>query len=210
MSDIFENVLTKEMRELYPALSNFKEDFYLAGGTGFALLVGHRISVDFDLFSNKPIKKTLLDKVDEVFSKFERQVIVNKKTELTVLINEVKVTFLEYPFPVVLSKEKNIPIEILSAKEILATKAYSIGRRGAYKDYVDVYIGLNEGVAGLEEIIRLAEEKYGGSFNGRIFLEQLTYLDDIEEADIIMLDSTLPSRQELINFFSREISKLEL
>ena len=58
MTHLHKNILTEEMQKIYPLLGDFKDDFYLAGGTGLALLVGHRISIDFDFFSDKIIKKT--------------------------------------------------------------------------------------------------------------------------------------------------------
>jgi len=203
-------VLTKEMQEIYPTLSEFQDDFYLAGGTGLALLIGHRISVDFDFFSDKPIKKTLLKKVEELFKKLPQQIILNTGEELTIIIGNTKITFLHYPFKKILPLESKEGIYIMSAKEILASKAYSVGRRGVYKDYLDLYIGLNENIASLSEIIDIAKEKYLSAFNDRLFLEQLIYLDDIEEVEIVMIDRPLPTKKELKDFFSKKISEIKL
>jgi hypothetical protein len=46
-------------------------------------------------------------------------------------------------------------------REIAATKAYTIGRRGAYKDYIDLYFILSEQHATLTDIIDVAEKKFG-------------------------------------------------
>ena len=51
------------------------------------------------------------------------------------------------------------------------TKAYTIGRRGSYKDYVDLYFVLAERHATLNDIIAGAEQKFGADFNSRLFLE---------------------------------------
>ena len=59
--------LTEEGLRLFPALTAF-DDFYLAGGTALALQIGHRLSVDFDLFCEGPIDRTLLSKVKKVFA----------------------------------------------------------------------------------------------------------------------------------------------
>jgi predicted nucleotidyltransferase component of viral defense system len=203
-------VLTDESKKLFPKLSIFKEDFYLAGGTALALQLGHRISVDLDLFSPAPIKKTLLPRVEEIYKGMPIETLINNSHELTVLIHEVKHTFLHYPFPVMLPFEKDDTINLLSSKEILATKAYTIGRRGVFKDYVDLSTGLESGTSSLQEIIDLAKGKYNDAFNDRLFLEQLVYLDDITEDTIIMLNSPTPTKQELIEFFSGEISKIKL
>ncbi len=95
-------------------------------------------------------------------------------------------------------------------KEILASKAYSVGRRGVYKDYVDLYVGLKENLTSLAEIIEMAKEKYSEAFNDRLFLEQLLYLDDIEEIEIIMLNSQKPTKEELLDFFTEKIGEFKL
>src|SRR6266550_2931302 len=118
-----EHVFPPAARTLFPGLSTFKDDFYLAGGTGLALQIGHRISVDFDLFSTAPIKKTLLKKIEENYSTDRREVLVSNRDELTVLISGVKFTFLHYPFPVVLPLEQAGPVPLLSIGDILASKA---------------------------------------------------------------------------------------
>src|ERR1035437_7859358 len=61
--------LTEEGRKLFPALVAF-DSFYLAGGTALALQIGHRLSVDFDLFCNDLIDRTLLSKAKKVFAGF--------------------------------------------------------------------------------------------------------------------------------------------
>lgn len=204
-------VLTEESRKLFSKLSIFKQDFYLAGGTALALQLGHRVSVDLDLFSPNPIKKTLLARVEEIYKEALVEVFANDSRELTILTQGVKHTFLHYPFPVIFPFEKDDTINLLSVKEILATKAYSVGRRGVFKDYVDLYVGISSGVSSLQEIITLAQEKYGSTiFNDRLFLEQTVYLDDIVEDAIIMLNRPVPTKQDLMNFFSVEIKKITL
>src|ERR1700733_12862036 len=129
--------LTKEGLNLFPALAAF-EDFYLAGGTALALQIGHRLSVDFDLFYHDPIDRTLLSAVTKIFVGSPVKPVINNPDELTAFVGNVKMTFLSYPFPVI---EPLVPgaVRMLSVKEIGATKAYTIGRRGTYKDYVDLY-----------------------------------------------------------------------
>src|ERR1022692_4260545 len=125
-------VLTPAATELIPSLSAFKPDFYLAGGTGLALQIGHRVSVDFDLFSGTAIKRTLIKNVEELYPKQTQEILVSSRNELTLMIGGVKFTFLHYPFPLILPLNTSGPIPILAVKEILATKAYTIGRRGEF------------------------------------------------------------------------------
>lgn len=201
-------VLTDTARKLFPKLSRFRTDFYLAGGTALALQITHRVSVDFDLFSDEPVSKLLLRMVEEVFASDRKEIMVNNADELTVGINGVKFTFLHYPFPPCLPLLHDEPIPLLSVKEILATKAYTIGRRAEFKDYVDLYSGLRGGYATLREIMSLAQQKYGDAFNDRLFLEQLLYLDDVPQTPIIFVGSSL-DKGDIERYFSQAISQLK-
>lgn len=50
-------ILSKEQKDLLPILSSFKKEYYLVGGTTIALDIGHRESIDFDLFKITAIRK---------------------------------------------------------------------------------------------------------------------------------------------------------
>jgi predicted nucleotidyltransferase component of viral defense system len=199
--------LTKEGTALFPLLRKF-DGFYLAGGTALALQIGHRISVDFDLFSPEEISKTLLRKVTQIYGAYPVSPVINNRDELTVLVRDVKMTFLSYPFPAVAPLIEIGELKMLSVGEIGSTKAYSIGRRGTYKDYVDLYFILSGGYATLAEIIHMAEKKFGAEFNSRLFTEQLLFMDDIEDYKIDFLDAqVLPAK--IREVFKREIAKLK-
>ena len=196
--------LTKEGARLFLKINQF-DGFYLAGGTALALQIGHRISVDFDLFGAEDIAKDLLQKVKRVFSESTVLPLINNPEELSVLIDGVKVTFLKYPFPVIDELTNLDGLESLNIIEITATKAYTIGRRGSFKDYIDLYFVLSENHASLEQIIQLAEKKFGKEFNSRLFLEQLIYLEDIEEIKVTFLKERISQAQ--INTYFTEIVK---
>jgi len=196
-------VLTKRADELYTSLGQFS-GFYLAGGTALALQIGHRISVDFDLFTDNEIKRSLLPSVGEIFANTSIALLVNTRDELTVVVDGVKVTFLNYPFPPLDRLSIKEGVWLLSVKEIAATKAYTIGRRGAFKDYVDLYFVLREQHATLKEIIDMAERKYGPAFNSRLFLEQIVFLDDIEDTEIEFIKPAV-TRAQLLEFFEASV-----
>jgi len=130
--------LTNSARRLFPKLASF-EQFYLAGGTALALQLGHRLSVDFDLFTDSEIPVSFLQKVRRVFSDSSCAVIVNNADELTVFADNVKITFLRYPYSLLRDLVSFKGISMLAVPEIAATKAYTIGRRGSFKDYIDLY-----------------------------------------------------------------------
>jgi len=196
-------VLSEPAAELFPSLGRFP-GFYLAGGTALALQIGHRLSVDFDLFSDNEIDRALLPQVRRVFGGAEITPLVNNADELTLLVNGVKTTFLRYPFP---PREPLVvydDVRLLSVPEIAATKAYTIGRRGAYKDYVDLYFIMAEDRTTLPAIIASAEAKFGADFNSRLFLEQLVYVADLEDTEIQFLKPPV-TPSELVAFFEERI-----
>jgi predicted nucleotidyltransferase component of viral defense system len=203
------DVLTPKARELFPKLARFRTDFYLAGGTALALQINHRVSIDFDLFSDEPIARQLLRVVEGVFAGSDREAMVNNTDELSMNIDGVRFTFLHYPFPLCLPLRDAEPIPLLSVKEILATKAYTIGRRSEFKDFVDLYVGLKGRHATLREVIDLARKKYGDAFNDRLFLEQLVHLEDAPKAPLEFLGEPI-GRPEMERFFSETVSSFEL
>lgn len=200
-------VLTKAGAALLPTLGRF-QGFYLAGGTALALQIGHRISVDFDLFSNEPIERTLLHGVRRAFGAGAEIVpLVNNSDELTATVNGVKITFLRYPFPVLDGFVRYDGLSLLSVREIAATKAYTIGRRGSFKDYVDLYFIVSQGHASLPNIIANAEEKFGTDFNSRLFLEQLVYLEDLDTTEVQFVKEPATA-EEIRSFFECRIRAL--
>lgn len=206
---MFPAALTKQGRGLFPLLKKFR-GFYLAGGTALALQIGHRVSADFDLFSPKPINKTLLAEVERLFTGKKVRVSVNNRQELTAFVDDVKITFLHYPFPVLQKLSKHDGVNILGIPELAATKAYTIGRRGTFKDYADLFFILKEKYADLSEIIAIAEKKYQEDFNARLFLEQIIYLEDIRDEQIQFLRKPVLTKKQVLNFFSSAIKKLKI
>ena len=204
-----QEALTKKGLELLPKLKQF-EGFYLAGGTALALQIGHRTSVDFDLFCQDNIPKKLLVEVTKIFPEFKGDIspLINNPEELSLLINEVKITFLNYPFPVLNNFVDWDGLKMLDIPELSATKAYTIGCRGLFKDYIDLFFVLSGDYANLDQIMQLADKKYGKEFNSRLFLEQLIYLDDVEETGIIFLKQPVDKKQ-IEAFFVQQVKQIK-
>lgn len=49
---MFKNILNNDQENILPLIKTFSNDYYLVGGTAIALHLGHRRSIDFDLFSD--------------------------------------------------------------------------------------------------------------------------------------------------------------
>ncbi len=100
----------KVLRELIRALP--LSEFYLAGGTGLALLYGHRLSRDFDFFSDR-----LFDE-DSLIQRMQglRDLTIVAKSEHTIHITlkDLKVSFLGYSYPLLYPTKQYQPEEVLS------------------------------------------------------------------------------------------------
>jgi len=200
--------LSDKGKVIFTSLKRFSE-FYLGGGTALALQIGHRISVDFDLFREEEISEDLLAEVERIFSQREIRPSVNNRNELTIFVDDIKITFLRYLFPSVLELVNYEGIKLLSVEEIAVTKAYTIGRRGSYKDYVDLYFIVSEGRSSLDGVIGLAKKKYGSEFNARLFLEQLVFFEDIKDSEILFLREKI-SREVIEGFFQEKVREIKL
>ena len=201
--------IKSEQKKVFAKLSKFPQ-FYLCGGTGLALQIGHRVSIDFDLFSEKEIPSGLLSKIKRVFKDFnEIKVIVNHQGQLSVFINGIKIDFVKFKFPPALDLVKYEGVKILQPMEIAVMKAYTLNFRGTFRDYIDLYFLLKEEWTTLEKIKELSDIKYGDEFNFRLFLEQLIYLDDIETEEIEFLNSKV-NKSEMKEFFKTRTKNLNL
>jgi len=203
-----DNAFTKEAADMFPNFRRFK-GFYLVGGTALALHIGHRLSVDFDLFSSGELSSHLLVQIKRVFSPYPTSVTYRAPEQLTVLIHNVKTTFFHYPYPLVDPCVVYHGVAIATVLEIAAMKALSIGKRLSYKDYVDWYFLLKEGHVKLKEVIAHAKKKFGGDFNDRLFLGQLVSLEDIPTQKIYFLRGEI-DRDTIDGFLRKEVGDVIL
>ncbi|MEX0896091.1 MAG: nucleotidyl transferase AbiEii/AbiGii toxin family protein [Patescibacteria group bacterium] len=184
------------------------QDFVLGGGTALALQLAHRISYDFDFFSDQPIPKNILEKISQSIQ--IKEVSIDSSDELTFFdIHDVKCTILHYPFkPHFKTIEFSNRMNMFSIQELAVKKAYTVGRRGAYRDYFDLYTILKDEHINLAEVIRVSEEVYQGLFNSKLFLEQLVYFEDLPDFDIEPTgQKTIPNPETVKLYFEQIVSE---
>ncbi|MDP2909868.1 MAG: nucleotidyl transferase AbiEii/AbiGii toxin family protein [bacterium] len=200
--------IESEQKKILENLNRFS-GFYLVGGTALALQMGHRISVDFDMFSSEKIPTNFLKKIEKVFKNSKVSLAIKTPDQLSVKVNGVKIDFVSYPFPPILGFISYKKINILRIREIAAMKAQTLGRRPALKYYIDLYFILKDEKINLNEIINVADKKFKDEFNGRLFLEQLLYLEDVPDTKINFLKSVV-SKEQLQLFFKEKIKKIKI
>ncbi|MCX5751930.1 MAG: nucleotidyl transferase AbiEii/AbiGii toxin family protein [Candidatus Saganbacteria bacterium] len=206
---LFIDILDKERQAIFKQLFKCLEDkYYLAGGTALALQLRHRQSFDFDLFRNGEVSFALKRKVLGAFKGYKIETLVDTSDELTFVLNEeVKVSLINYfwdpLFPLI-----RFPgvIPLLSVKDIATTKAYALGRRGNYRDYFDLYVILRQKLARVPDIIKWCKRKYDEVFSEKMFLEQLSCVDDLaKDYQLKFLDEKYISSLEMAKFFIKAI-----
>lgn len=177
-------VLTKEQKELLPLIKLFSKEYYLAGGTAIALTIGHRRSIDYDLFTHGDVKRNSIKYIIEKNNYVADEIIYEDIDQIHLLINSVKITFFNFPHNLSNFTDFNGIIKIPQLIDLSAMKAYAIGGRANWKDYVDLYFLMKEYFS-VKEIAKRAKELFGGFFNEKLFREQLCYFQDMNYSEPI-------------------------
>jgi hypothetical protein len=204
MSNLYFEVLDKNRREVFQFLKGFAREGVLGGGTALSLQIAHRRSYDFDVFVEKPVKRGLLNKALKIFGG-DIKVMVDGGDELSFLTpQKIKVSFIHFPFKRLHEVVETESVPLFNRQDLASSKAYTIGRRGEYRDYVDLFFLLKNGLQ-LEEIIEEAQERFRGGFSEKLFLEQLTYFGDLQDFAIEFIDEE-HSPQQVWGFFEKAVA----
>lgn len=185
------DILPPAQLKLWPLLIKIPVNYILYGGTAIALQLGHRISVDFDFFSDAPLNKNDLlnsfpllaqhplvqPEINTINSFIELPEGIVKLQFLTGLGNRQK--RIEPP----LVAEDN-QLKIASLRDLFATKLNTIQHRAECKDYIDIDALIRSGLS-LAEGLGCAVAVYGKQFDPATSLRALcSYRDgDLNELD---------------------------
>ena len=157
-----EKVLPRGSRNLLARLESLKsphlEGWTLAGGTGLALQMGHRVSEDFDFFRVDAMDVNPLHEVLRLADKVET--LQEDDRTLTVLVSQTKVSFFSVPDPFLFPGQPYVFFKLADPRDIALMKLAAISGRGSRKDFIDLYIILRGGLS-LEECFQWLPQKYG-------------------------------------------------
>lgn len=189
-------ILNENQKELLPLMAQFRREYYLVGGTAIALYIGHRRSIDFDLFKPSAINhKRNLDKI--AASSFTHAVTRRVSEQMNLVVNDVKVTFFQYPFPIEPTTKFGNCFRLPSLLQLTAMKAYALGRRSKWKDYVDLYFLLLDHFT-IADISAVATQIFGELYSEKMFRSQLCYFDDIDYTEAVdWLIPNPPTEEEI-------------
>lgn len=102
-----------------------------------------------------------------------------KEDTLICLIDNIKVSFFKYEYPLIRPLIKKGDLQLASIEDILAMKSIAVIQRGCKKDFFDIWYLIKKGY-NLKKILKFAKNKFGKLFSQSIFLKALTYFEDAD------------------------------
>ena len=200
-------ILPDSQREVWSLLKPAaKMGFTLYGGTAIALQLGHRRSVDFDLFTDRNLNESAL--LREMPFLKHAQVLQASKNTLTMAYpvdkDHVKISmfggidFGRVGTPLIANGNE---LPVASLDDLMSTKLKVILQRAEKKDYMDIAEMIRSGVS-LEKGIGSACAMFGKTFPPKDCLAALTYFKDgdletLSKKDMEILLSQSPNVREI-------------
>jgi hypothetical protein len=176
------DILPPPQRRLWDELAAVPAEFVLYGGTALALHLGHRQSVDFDFFGNRPLDPALL--VPAI--PFLAGAIVTQRAPNTFSCTidrggVIQLSFFGLPDLPRLAAPLIAPdngLQVASLLDLAGTKASVVQVRAEAKDYIDIDALLSDGRIDLPTALAAGQAIYGTAFNPQNTLKALSYFED--------------------------------
>lgn len=168
---------------------DFLKGFYLVGGTALALKLGHRNSIDIDLFTQDEFDDAQL--IENLSEKYKINLVYNRRNTIICAINEIKTDFIRHNYPLLNEPISEEGISYLSLEDIAAMKLNAIINSGKrVKDFIDIYFLLEH--FSLNQMLGFYETKYKHS-NKMIPLRAVNFFEEIDiNIDPPILKKPLP------------------
>jgi hypothetical protein len=158
---------------------DYLKGFYLVGGTALSLLIGHRKSVDLDLFSDFGFNTG--DILEKLSSDFGYYLYFSAGNTLKGRIEDVEVDLIAHRYPLIREPLKFDTVSMLSMEDITAMKLNAIAVSGQRsKDFIDIFYLLEK--YSIAEMISFYKTKYT-QYNEVNVLKSLTWFEDVDLSD---------------------------
>jgi predicted nucleotidyltransferase component of viral defense system len=158
-------------------------DTRLVGGTALAFHLGHRLSIDLDLFGKFDPELITEALAAEGFDDFS--ILSENEVVKHYIINQVKVDVVKYErYPWLESSVNEGSLRIASLKDIAAMKVAATTNRGTKKDFIDIFFLLR--TFSIKEILDLYQRKYFDA-NMMSAIYSLAFFDDAEKDELPMM-----------------------
>lgn len=183
-------------------------DFYLAGGTGLALLLNHRRSVDLDFFSRRNRldaqgRRALLARLRHLPG---WEALEGTDGTLHGRVGRVRISFFWYPEPLVKPLIRRNALRIASLDDIALMKIGAVIGRGSRKDFMDLYAIAQQ--LPLARVLAQGSKKFSETRDFTLqALKALSFFDDAER-DPPVLAPQPPAWDAVKAFFRNEVRRL--
>jgi len=183
------------------------KDFFLVGGTALSLQIGHRISIDIDLFSEKEFDTSRLKKYLE--DNYQLSDSKSIKNGVFGFINDIKIDILTHAYPQCRPLEVIEGIRMSSLEDIGAMKLNAIAQSGERKkDFIDMYFLLEQ--RPLLAIVKAYEQKYP-NVNRQMAINSLRYHENVDQTiPVKLLGKDIEWKKIAYRFYEAEINKLAI
>jgi hypothetical protein len=188
------------LKKIFPSIDN--QGFYLAGGSGLALQIGHRVSEDLDFFTFQPfVSSSLATSLAAKVNRLE-EILMEVQT-LIADLEGVKCSFFYYEIPLIFEVVSYEGLKIADWRDILTEKFKTLAQRGSKKDFYDIFCTLRSDKISLAEAVSIFKKRFQSSgVNSYHVLRSLAYFEDANpEPDPKMLSRFEVSWQEVRSFF---------
>lgn len=204
------DILDPKRKSILPLFQHFAEEgFYLAGGTGLALQIGHRDSIDFDFFKKDDYDTAALIKnLESVFINHNLTITQQDKNTVSCSVdNNIRLSFFSYNYPLLKPLIETDYFEIASIEDIACMKLSAIMSRAVEKDYVDLYFILQQ--ISLDDLLKSSRKKYR-SLDEMMLLKALPFFEDVQKEHILFKEGHKVSLKQMKKFFEESVRQREL
>lgn len=159
---------------------------YLVGGVAIALDLGHRTSLDVDLFVPREFDADRL--AERLTSEVADLAVMGRATgTLHLEVSGLPVSILSYRYPLLspLRAHVEVPVLVAAQDDLACMKVSAIAGRGAAKDFWDLDAMLGAGSAGgsLRNVLELYRRKYAREDVGHA-VRSLAYFGDADASPL--------------------------
>ena len=203
---MFEEILPREAVRVIESISHHLETFYLAGGTGLAIQLGHRKSYDFDFFTDRQFN------TDVIVSRISpNRIFYTSMGTIHCDISGIRFSFLYYDVPLIYQPLSWHGTKLAIYKDIAAEKIKTISQRGSKKDFIDLYAVLKLKHSVLEVCDFFKRRFKDSGINFYHIVKSLVFFEDAnQEPDPIMIMTGDDWKWESIkSFFFNHINQFE-
>jgi len=176
MERLFRETVSENMWKVLQKLIDDKKlnDFNLVGGTALSLLIGHRLSIDIDLFTGRDFDAQQM--LRQLKDNHEADIGSYSKNAVFTFIDDIKIDVIAHKYPLIKPVETIEGVRLVSIEDIGAMKLHAIFQSGSrLKDFFDMYFLLEH--RPLNVYLKAYEEKYNG--NPKMAAYGLLYYDNI-------------------------------